>query len=58
MYAQVKRPHAHPSENSRVWDKNQIFTEEVTKSGSLLLLEKNSLLPKIGDQRCDRNCYL
>ena len=33
------------------------ITEEVTKSGSLLPLEKNSLLSKIGDQRCDRKCY-
>ena len=33
-------------------------TEEVTKSGSLLPLGKNSLLSKIGDQRCDRKCYL
>ena len=32
-------------------------TEEATKSGSLLLLEKNRLLFKIGDQRCDRKCY-
>ena len=28
------------------------------KSGSLLPLEKNSLLSKIGDQRCNRKCYL
>ena len=34
------------------------ITEEVTKSGSLLPLGKNSLLAKIGDQRCDRKCYL
>ena len=33
-------------------------TEEVTKSGSLLPLEKNSLLSKTGDQRCNRKCYL
>ena len=26
MYAQAKKPYAHPSENSRVWDKNQHFT--------------------------------
>ena len=34
------------------------ITEEVTKSGSLLPLGKNSLLSKTGDQRCDRKCYL
>ena len=38
--------------------KNFRPTDEVTKSGSILLLGKNSLLSKIGDQRCDRNCYL
>ena len=31
-------------------------TDDVTKSGSSLPLGKNSLLSKIGDQRCDRNC--
>ena len=32
--------------------------EEVTESGRLLPLGTNSLLSKIGDQRCDRKCYL
>ena len=32
-------------------------TEKVTKSDSLSPLGKNSLLSKIGDQRCDRKCY-
>ena len=36
----------------------RITTEKVTKSGSLLPLGKNSLLSKIGDQRCDRKFYL
>ena len=31
-----------------------ILTEEVTKSGSLLTLGKNSLLSKMAGQRCDR----
>ena len=35
-----------------------VGTEEVTKSGSLLPLGKDSLLSKIGDQRCGRKCYL
>ena len=26
MYAQAKKSYAHPSESSRVWDKNQHFT--------------------------------
>ena len=26
MYAQAKKLYAHPSENSRVWDKNKHFT--------------------------------
>ena len=34
------------------------ISEEVTKSGKLLPLGKNSLLSKIGDQHCDRKCYL
>ena len=38
--------------------KTLLITEEVTKSGSLLPLGKNSLLSKIGDQRCDGKCYL
>ena len=37
---------------------NQYYTEEVTKSGSLLPLGKNSVLSKTGDQRCDRKYYL
>ena len=37
---------------------NSVPQLEVAKWGSLLPPEKNSLLSKIGDQRCDQKCYL
>ena len=48
-----------PRTRSEVLFRNTLLipgTDEVTKSGSLLPLGKNSLLSKIGDQRRDPNC--